>query len=78
MLGSIKIKALKIEFEITEVELNTAGDKATVSFIGSDAPDNTEKIKLIKVENKWLVDMEVTQAPQMAFSVQIDMLTRVE
>ncbi len=64
MPDSIKIKALKIEFEITEIELNTVGDKATVSFIGSNAPHKTEKIKLVKFENKWLADLKLPQAPQ--------------
>ncbi len=65
MPDSVKEEAKKITFDISEVTISEAGDAATVKFAGSDAPDKTEEIKLVKQEDKWLVDMEVPQAPQM-------------
>jgi outer membrane lipoprotein-sorting protein len=65
MPDSVKEEAKKITFDISEVIVSEAGDAATVKFAGSDAPGKTEEIKLVLKDKKWLVDMEVPQAPQM-------------
>lgn len=57
MPDSLKEEAKKITFNISDAKVE--GDACTVTFSSSDAPGNTDEIKLIKVDGKWLVDMKM-------------------
>ena len=70
MPDSVKDEAKKISFNISNIEVQ--GNKAKITFTGSDAPDKPEIIKLIKKNDIWLVDMEMPQSPQMNDNNEVD------